>query len=78
MSKNYPFESKDKVAAIALGTPGLIGGIILALALFSPGSAPNRDRGRMIPIAIGLLALGAGGGGAGSIMGLEGTASVRR
>src|SRR4051812_23503990 len=64
MSEKNPFEGQDKIAALALGVPALAGAMILSLALFSPGSAPNRDRGRMIPISAGLLLLGVGGGSA--------------
>lgn len=64
MADQNRFESIDKGAAFLLGTPLLIGAILITLVFGSPGSAPDRSRGTVLPIAITLVALGVIGGAA--------------
>src|SRR5882672_5975788 len=62
MEDRDQFEGPDKVAAIFLGTPALLGVILVTMAFSLEGSAPFRDRMTTVPVGIALLAAGGMGG----------------
>ena len=56
------FQQIDKLVTIVLGAMLLSGGILISLATSSPDSVPYREARTVIPVAIGLIALGIVGG----------------
>ena len=62
MADERQLDLADKAAAIFLGTPLLCGSILLVLAFYSPGSAPHRDRAKVVPVAIAAVVAGGAGG----------------